>query len=179
MKTALPPQPSKLSLKTAKVAVFAESPGSEKFAIQAAHPLFPADQAFLWLPGLPGDQVAHCTYNEARGIPGSREYRRTNRGPLRDENQVSYAPPFPVSSETSIAWHTNVTPPFPFHPIPIARTLSATEMEGLGRRVHFLANQNADECTNPLHILRNDRKCYVLAALAEMGLLAGRVPQPC
>lgn len=179
MKTALPPQPWQSSLKAAKRAVLLESLESARPGVQPAHPLFPADQAFLWLPGLPGTQAAHCTYNESRGIPGSREYRRTSRRPLHDENQVCYAPPFSVSSETCIAWHTNVTPPFPFHPIPISRTLSTAEMEGLGRRVHFLANQNADECTNPLQILRNDRKCYVLAALAEMGLLAGRVPQPC
>jgi hypothetical protein len=148
-------------------------------ADKPAHPLFPADQVFLWLPGLPGDQVAHCTYNHARAIAGSPDGRRSTRLSLHDENRIDFAPPFSVSSETFIAWHTNVTPPFPFHPVPIARPLAAAEMKSLGRRVHFLAHSNADESGNPLQILRNDRKCYVLAALAEMGLLAGRVPQPC
>lgn len=179
MNTTFPPKSRQWSLKTTKRPVLRESLVSLTLAAEPSHPLFPSDQVFLWLPGLPGEQLAHCTYNEACGIPGSPDFRRANRLPLLDENQVSYALPFPVSSATSIAWHTNVIPPFPFHPIPIARSLSATEMECLGRRVHFLAYQDADDCTNPLQILRNDRKCYVLAALAEMGLLAGRVPQPC
>lgn len=179
MNTILPPKPKQWSLKTTKRAVLRESLGTSALAAKPAHPLFPSDQVFLWLPGLPGEQLAHCTYNEARGIPGSLDFRRTNRLPLFDENQVRYALPFPVSSATCIAWHTNFMPPFPFHPIPIARSLSAAEMENLGRRVHFLANKSADDSANPLQILRNDRKCYVLAALAEMGLLAGRVLQPC
>ena len=179
MNTTLPPKLWRSSLKSAKRAVPQESLLSVALATKSAHPLFPADQVFLWLPGLPGEQLAHCTYNEDRGMPESYDFRRTNRLPLFDENRVRYSPPFPVSSETCIAWHTNVMPPFPFHPIPIARSLSAAEMGFLARRVHFLANQNAVEGTNPLQILRNDRKCYVLAALAEMGLLAGRIPQPC
>ncbi len=179
MNTILPPKTRQWSLKTTKRALLRESLGTAALATKPAHPLFPSDQVFLWLPGLPGEQLAHCTYNEARGIPGSLDFRRSNDLPLLDRNQVRYAPPFPVSAETCTSWHTDVIPPFPFHPIPIARSLSSAEMEFLGRRVHFLANRNADDGTNPLQILRNDRKCHVLAALAEMGLLAGRVPQPC
>lgn len=179
MNTILPPKSRQWSLKTTKRAVRRESLESPALATKPAHPLFPADQVFLWLPGLPGEQLAHCTYNEASGIPGTRDFRSTNHLPLVDKNQVSYSPPFPVSAETCTAWHTNVMPPFPFHPIPIARSLSAAEMECLGKRVHFLSNTTADDSTNPLQILRNSRKCYVLAALAEMGLLTGRIPQPC
>jgi hypothetical protein len=147
--------------------------------IEPAHLLFPPDQAFLWLPGLPGDQVAYCTYNESRCNPESVESRRMSRKPDRDENQALYAPPFRVSTATSIAWHTNVTPPFPFHPVPIARSLSAAELKTLGRRVLSLANPDTDQHGDPLQFLRNDRKCLVFAALAEMGYLAGSLPQPC
>ena len=155
--------------------------GSTAVAIKPAHLLFPPDQAFLWLPGLPGDQVAYCTYNESRGNPESTETtesRWISRKPDRDENQALYAPPFRVSTATYIAWHTNVTPPFPFYPVPIVRSLSAAELETLGRHVLFLANPNTDLHGDPLQFLRNDRKCLVFAALAEMGYLAGSVPQP-
>lgn len=156
--------------------------GSAAVAIKPAHLLFPPDQAFLWLPGLPGDQVAYCTYNESHGNPESiesTESRRISRKPDRDENQALYAPPYRVSTATYIAWHTNVTPPFPFHPVPIARSLSEAELETLGRHVLFLANPNTDQHGDPLQSLRNDRKCLVFAALAAMGCLAGSVPQPC
>ena len=146
---------------------------------KSAHPLFPPDQVFLWLPGLPGDQMAHCTYNESRDHPGSPVGRRTRRLPVRDANHASFAPPYQVSAESFIAWHTGVTPPFPFHPVPIARTLGAAELEELGRRVHLLATNNADAPGNPLQVLRNSCKCFVLAVLAEMGYLAGPVPRPC
>ena len=148
-------------------------------AVKSAHPLFPPDQVFLWLPGLPGDQVAHCTYNESRDNPGPSVGPRTRRLPVRDANHASFAPPYRVSAESFIAWHTGVTPPFPFHPVPIARTLGAGELEELGRRVHMLATNNADAPGNPLQVLRNNCKCFVLAVLAEMGYLAGPVPRPC
>ncbi len=123
--------------------------------------------------------MAYCTYNEACGNPGAPDDRRIRRKPVRDENHAFHAPPYRVSAETFVAWHTDVTPPFPFHPVPIARTLGAAELEELGRRVHFLATNNADVPGDPLQVLRNSRKCFVLAVLAEMGYLAGSVPQPC
>ncbi|MES2921921.1 MAG: hypothetical protein V4819_10250 [Verrucomicrobiota bacterium] len=101
------------------------------------------------------------------------------RKPERDQNQALHAPPYRVSTESFIAWHTDVTPPFPFHPVPIARTLGAAELAELGRRVHLLANHQTDLHVDPLRILRNDCKCFVLAVLAGMGLLAGKVPHPC
>ncbi len=148
-------------------------------AVKSAHPLFPPDQVFLWLPGMPGEQMAHCTYNESRenlAVPVS---HRTRRLPVRDANHASFAPPYRVSAESFIAWHTGVTPPYPFHPVPIARTLGAAELEELGRRVHLLATDNAEASGNPLQFLRNSCKCFVLAVLAEMGYLAGSVPRPC
>ena len=148
-------------------------------AVKSAHPLFPPDQVFLWLPGLPGDQVAHCTYNECRDNQDPSVSRRGRRLPVRDTNHASFAPPYRVSAESFIAWHTGVTPPFPFHPVPIARTLGAAELEALGRRVHLLVTNNADAPSNPLQVLRNSCKCFVLAALAEMGYLAGQIPRPC
>lgn len=152
---------------------------SAAVAIEPAHLLFPPDQAFLWLPGLPGDQVAYCTYNESRGNPESTESRGMSRMPDRDENQALFAPPYRVSTATYIAWHTDVTPPFPFHPVPIARSLSAAELKTLGRRVLALANHNTDQHVDPLQFLRNNCKCLVFAALSEMGFLAGLVPRPC
>lgn len=154
-----------------------DSSQGTSITIKAAHPLFPPDQAFLWLPGLPGEQAAYCTYNET-GNSGPAEQRRILRRPERDQNQALYAPPHRVSPESFIAWHINVTPPFPFHPVPIARTLSAAELTELGRRAHGIANPHTALDGDPLKILRNDRKCFVLAVLAEMGLLAGRVSRP-
>lgn len=147
-------------------------------AVKSAHPLFPPDQVFLWLPGLPGDQVAHCTYNESRDTQGSPVSRRARRLPVRDTNHASFAPPYRVSAESFVSWHTGVTPPFPFHPVPIARTLGAAELEELGRRVHLMVTNNADAPGNPLQVLRNSCKCFVLAVLAEMGYLAGQIPRP-
>ena len=155
------------------------APHFPALTIKSAHPLFPPDQVFLWLPGLPGEQMAHCTYNESRDHADSTPVgRRTRRLPVRDANHASYAPPYRVSAESFIAWHTGVTPPFPFHPVPIARTLGAAELEELGRRVHLLATNNADAPSNPLQVLRNSCKCFVLAVLAEMGYLTGPVPRP-
>ena len=148
--------------------------GSPAVATKSAHPLFPPDQVFLWLPGLPGDQVAHCTYNEARDLHGS----SLGHPPRRDKNNAFFAPLYRVNSKTYTAWQTDVTPPFPFHPVPIARTLGPAELEDLGRRVHFLANNNLDVPEDPLQVLRNSCKCFVLAVLAKMGYLADQVLHP-
>jgi hypothetical protein len=141
--------------------------------ISPAHPLFPAHQAFLWLPGLPGDQNPYCSYNERHPSHGMRGDRWVSGESLHDANMAPYAPPYPVSPETFITWHTNVSPPFPFHPVPIARSLSGSEMEELARRVAKRMNLKPDAFRHPLQVLKNDSKCFVLASLADMGLLAG------
>ena len=171
--TDIPPVPRRSSLKKG-VASNSNWRAGSRAVVKSAHPLFPPDQVFLWLPGLPGEQVAHCTYKEARDFYESSGGRR----PRCDKNRANFAPPYQVSSETYTSWHTDVTPPFPFHPIPIARTLSIAELADLGRRVHFLATNIADMPGNPLQLLRNNRKCFVLAVLAEMGYLAGSVLRP-
>lgn len=140
--------------------------------LSPAHPLFPVHQAFLWLPGLPGDQTPFCSYNERPDPADSRAASWTGAEIRRDANLAPYSPPFPVSSETYIAWQTNVSPPFPFHPIPVVSSLSPRQMEDLAQRVMKQQNLSADSTRSPLHSLRNDSKCAVLTALTEMGLLS-------
>lgn len=138
---------------------------------RSAHPLFPSTQAFLWLPGFSGDERPYCTYNEFRDHPGGFDRRRSDFLPLQDENGASYIPPFPVSPETHISWHTNLTPPYPYHPVPVARTLTSDEIEELGERVIRLQRENPDAFPDARDILWNEHKSSVLAALAEMELL--------
>jgi hypothetical protein len=140
----------------------------------SAHDLFPADQVFLWLPGFAGDERAYCTYNEFRDTPLAISQRRFHFLPEQDANGASYAPPFPVSRETHISWHTNVRPPYPYHPVPMARTLSEEELTELGRKVIELLGEDAQAYPAPVTVLRNQNKTYILAALAGMGLLADR-----
>lgn len=77
---------------------------------ESAHPLFPGNQVFLWLPGFTGNERPYCTYNEFQEHTATFDQRRLDLHPKEDENGAPYIPPFPVSSETNISWHTNVTP---------------------------------------------------------------------
>lgn len=142
--------------------------------IPSAHDLFPADQVFLWLPGFAGDERAYCTYNEFRDAPLAISQRRLHLLPEQDDNGASYAPPFPVSRETHISWHTNVRPPYPYHPVPLARSLSQEELTELGSKVIELLGESPQSHPDPAAVLRNQNKTYILAAMAGMGLLADR-----
>ncbi|GAA5126446.1 hypothetical protein JIN84_15500 [Luteolibacter yonseiensis] len=142
--------------------------------IPSAHDLFPSSQAFLWLPGFAGEERAYCTYNEFRDTPLSVNQRRFHLLPEQDDNGAPYVPPFPVSRETHICWHTNVRPPYPYHPVPLARSLSPEEFADLGRKVTELAGENPAAYPDPVAVLRNQNKTYILAALAGMGLLSDR-----
>ncbi|MES2657983.1 MAG: hypothetical protein V4689_05165 [Verrucomicrobiota bacterium] len=141
--------------------------------VRPAHPLYPADQALLWLPGLSGDEAAYCSYNEFRADP-SYDRRRYNLLPECDRNGAHYIPPYPVSNETHISWHTNVSPPYPYHSVPLARTLSQEELADLGSTVIHLMKRSPKGWPDPVKVLRNDNKTFVLAALARMNLLPGR-----
>lgn len=138
---------------------------------RSAHTCFPPSQAFLWLPGFAGEQQPYCSYNEFREHPGAFDRRRAELQPERDSNGAFYIPPFPVSRETHISWHTNVTPPYPYHPIPLTLTLSTEETVDLGRRVMDLLGSNTPSRSDPREILRNEYKCAILVALAEIKLL--------
>lgn len=140
---------------------------------RSAHSLFPPDQAFLWLPGFCGEQSPYCTYNEFRA-DRLHDNRRFYMLPEVDENGAHYIPPYPVSLETHISWHTQVNPPFPYHPVPINRTLNSDELKELGRNVMILLDINPSPDADPLAVLINDHKPYVLAALAQMDLLPSR-----
>lgn len=139
--------------------------------IHSAHPLFPPEQAFLWLPGFAGDERPYCSYNEYREGPTAYDNERSALRQTQDPNGAFYAPPFPVSRETHICWHTHVTPPFPYHPIPITRTLSAEEISNLEKRVRVLLGDAAFIAPAAGTVLRNEFKCRILVALAEMKLL--------
>lgn len=138
---------------------------------ESAHPLFPANQVFLWLPGFTGNERPYCTYNEFPEHPAAFDRRRLELLPTEDENGASYIPPFPVSSETHISWHTNVTPPYPYHPVPLAHTLSRAELEDLGYSVMRMIDDDPDSHSDAQWVLRNEYKSFVLAALAQMHLL--------
>ena len=140
----------------------------------SAHDLFPADQVFLWLPGFAGDERAYCTYNEFRETQVGISQRRFHLLPEQDDNGASYVPPFPVSRETHITWHTNVRPPYPYHPVPLARSLSQDELTELGRKVIELLGEGPQAHADPAAVLRNQNKTYIFAALAGMGLLPDR-----
>jgi len=136
----------------------------------SAHPLYPPSQAFLWLPGLPGEHLPHCSYNEQSGTFPDDERGRSWKA-RGDENGASYSPPFPVSEETQICWHKNSKPPFPYHPIPIARTLTSPDLLEVADYVIRLMGDAPKELTNKLRVLHYDFKSYVLSALAILDLL--------
>jgi|GEM_PF-6187189 len=134
-----------------------------------AHQLFPPEQVFLWLPGFTGTERAYCSYNEFRSSPGDRD--GSPHDEAEDHHGVSYSPRFPLSRETHIAWHTDVSPPYPYHPLPIARSLSRDEMIILARKIIELLGEMAAPKADPLPILRNQHKCHIVAALAKLSLL--------
>lgn len=143
-----------------------------------AHPLYPVDQVFLWLPGFPGEERPYCTYNAAQGTSASAGVRLYQAERLHDKNGAFYSPLFPINLGTYICWHLHVSPPFPFHGLPITRSLSAEEMGELAQRVLLACEQDPATCPDPLSLLRNDRKCFILASLSVMGLLSGSTPHP-
>lgn len=145
---------------------------------QSAHPLFPADQVLLWLPGFSGVERPYCTYNESREHPGAHNTGPFPLLPECDGKGAPFIPPFPVSSGTYITWHTHVTPPYPYHPVPLERTLSVGEMEDLGRRVIRLLGEDEDAFDDPRAVLRNEFKFHILAVLAAMELLQKPSSEP-
>ncbi len=137
---------------------------------QPANTLFAATQPFLWLPGFSGQETPYCSYNEYRSDDsGDRGYHT----PVTacDSNGARFVPLYPVSPETHVTWHTDVSPPYPYHPVPLARTLSLEEMGDLGRMVMELMDEPLESDEDPVAVLRNQRKSFVLAALARMNLL--------
>ncbi len=141
---------------------------------RAAHPLFPAHQVFLWLPGLRGPELPFCSCNEAPNLT-LEDTHLTNES-LHDSEGNLYAPPYPVSRHTFVSWHTHVTPPVPFHPVPIKRFLSISEMEALARKVLEITGENLSGNSHLLSILRNQYKSYILYFLGQTGVLEGAVP---
>lgn len=135
-----------------------------------AHRLYSPDQAFLWLPGFEGEKEPYCTFNEFCGSPLAMDFRRMNRFPAVDESGTCFAPPYPVSNETFICWHTNVCPPYPYHPVPILRPLTIREFVFLGSIVMELTGNRLDT-SNPTRFLTNRHKAVILVGLAEMELL--------
>lgn len=151
---------------------------AEKFipkkAATAAHPLFPSDQIFLWLPGMPGTELPFCSCNEAPGAPVLEG--QPSDGDPYDSNGNLNSPPFPVSHLTFVSWHTHVTPPVAFHPVPIKRFLSIAEMEDIARKVLEVTGTQLSGNCHLLSVLRNENKCYILYFLARMGVLMGVSP---
>lgn len=144
----------------------------------SANPLFPPSQALLWLPGFRGDEQPYCTYNELHGdsgitVPSQDELIRS-----RDCNGASRATPFPVSRETNICWHTDVRPPYPYHPVPISHTLSPGEMDQLESKVRLKVQETNHAFRDERTVLRNEFKCLILLGLAELGLLSKHVGDP-
>lgn len=147
-----------------------------KKAASAAHPLFPAEQVFLWLPGQPGAELPFCSCNEAPDIPVSEGRPIIEWEERYDSDGNLSSPPFPVSHRTYVSWHTHVTPPVSFHPIPIKRFLSIAEMEDIARKVLEVTGTELPGGSHLLSILRNEYKCYILYFLARMGILMGVNP---
>jgi hypothetical protein len=135
-----------------------------------ALPLYPPSQAFLWLPGLPGEQLPYCSYNEQSGA-ASLEKPGRPWGAAADDTGAPYSPPFAVSQETEICWHKNSSPPSPFHPIPIARTLTDMDLVELADYVIRLMGGAPKDFAEKLKIIHYDFKSYVMGALAVLDLL--------
>ncbi|RYD18841.1 MAG: hypothetical protein EOP88_21175 [Verrucomicrobiaceae bacterium] len=131
------------------------------------------DQAFLWLPGFT-DEHEHpygTLHNESTEDSHPRDVHLTGA-----EDQIYQIPPFPVSADSHISWHTDVTPPYPYHPVPVVHALTAGEMDELGLAVIRMMDDTLDLWPDPRLVLRNNHKSYILAALARMGLLQSIVP---
>lgn len=142
----------------------------------SAHPLFPSEQVFLWLPGLPGPELPFCSRNHAPGVAMTEGLPSNQQVDLHDGNGNLNSPPFPVSHLTYVLWHTDVTPPVSFHPVPLKRFLSIAEMEDIARSVLEVTGAKISGNSHLLSILRNEYKCYILHFLARMGVLAGVTP---
>lgn len=136
-----------------------------------AHPLFPSDQVFLWLPGQPGAELPFCSCNEALEV----EVSEGQADPYDSDGNLN-SPPFPVSHRTYVSWHTHVTPPVAFHPVPIKRFLTIAEMEDIARKVLEVTGAEPSGNSHLLSALRNENKCYILYFLARMGVLMGVNP---
>lgn len=153
---------------------------AEKFipkkAVSAAHPLFPSDQVFLWLPGLPGAELPFCSCNEAPNVPVSEGQSSDGQADPYDSDGNLNSPPFPVSHRTYVSWHTHISPPVAFHPVPLTRFLSIAEMEGIARKVLKVTCAELSGNSHLLSVLRNENKCYILYFLARMGVLMGVNP---
>ena len=120
---------------------------------------FPPDQVFLWLPASEGEEYAYCSDNHVSP-------KAAEKNPLE-----THYPSISLKRFGSrIQWHMDVSPSS-YHPIPIVHSLSADEMKILSVKVIELLDDPAENPTNSLTILRNDRKSFVLAALAKLGLL--------
>ncbi len=134
----------------------------------SAHPLFPKSQAFLWLPGFSGHALPFCSYNYRWDSNGELSAKQ----PVAENGDAPLHPPYPVSQETFIAWNTTVVPPFPYHPVPVVRPLSAVEIGELGKKV-------AQVCLETeiagVHTVRNENKHVILTLLAQMGLLVSKM----
>ena len=143
---------------------------------QVAHPLYPVDQVFLWLPGFAGNERPYCTYNAAVDdptFPGFRVYQPEEH---HDKNGAFLSPLFPISPGTYTCWHLHSSPPIPFHGVPITRSLSAMEMSDLAQRVLLSTGEDPSLYPDPLALLRNPWKSFILAGLSRMGVLSGSVP---
>jgi hypothetical protein len=141
-----------------------------------AHPLYPVDQVFLWLPGFPGKERPYCTYNAAQGISVASGTQLYQAERLHDGNGAFYVPRFAINPGTYICWHLHTSPPVPFHGVPVTRSLSAAEMDKLAQRVLLTSGENPAMYPDPLVLLRNEWKSFILASLSRMGLLSGGIP---
>lgn len=141
----------------------------------AAHPLYPVEQVFLWLPGFPGKERAYCTDNAAQGISVSSGPPIYHDDRLHDRNGAFHAPRFAINPGTYICWHLHVSPPVPFHGVPINGSLSTAEIGELAQQVLLASGEEPAMYPDPLKLLRNDRKCFILVSLSRMGLLSGSI----
>ena len=143
-----------------------------------AHPLYPVEQVFLWLPGFPGKERPYCTYNAAQEIPDSSGFRVYQPEDSHDKNGAFHSPLFPINPKTYICWHLDTTPPIPFHGVPITHSLSSKEMSDLAQRVLVSTEEDPALYPDPRTLLRNDRKSFILASLSRMGMLSRSVLHP-
>ncbi len=120
--------------------------------IPSATPLFPPSQAFLWLPDKPGLDIPFCSCDEVPRSPTARSGE-----PLHDGERY-------------------LSPPLPFHPIPINRFLTLDELQELAREVRRATGASPMKLNHPLDVLRNENKGYILVFLARKNLLSGGAP---
>lgn len=131
-----------------------------------AHSLYPVDQAILWIPGFAGYETPYCSQNILEEAGHMQPW----------DDQQSSRTRFAVSPETYIAWHTDVSPAFPFHPVPILRELNDAEMLELTKHVERLGDLPPDP-RNPLFTLHAGRLGLIYRALAEMNIPATFIPR--